>query len=51
MGCRLRGLDLIGELEGELERPIHVELALAISLRVIRVLAANPKHEAEDLGG
>ena len=42
-GCT-RGLDLIRELEGELERLAHVELALAVIFRTIRVLARAPKH-------
>ena len=41
MWGRIRGLDLSRELEGELERLAHVELALMGVVGTIRVLAAK----------
>ena len=41
MWGRMRGLDLSRELEGELERLAHVELALMGVVGTIRVLAAK----------
>ena len=40
----MKGLELVRELEGELERLVHVDLALVGVVAAILVLVARPRH-------